>query len=217
MIEELKKEILSNIKIINELKNSIKRYYNKEIEIFDIDEQKVKLIEDENELKQIHGRQVEDIGRLNVIMEIEGQNATFEYQKKIEELKKKEKDMIFSEFYRTGIISVKGIDVSVDKFYIKEVINEGEEILNFICTDKRVDKKIFGTIEDRQFKVKKIYLFKKSKIFYEIYLDKELFSNNKIVLDNNEKLNKFKEYIKKWTKEEHNKYLSPIFSTPSHS
>lgn len=203
MIEELKKEILSNIKIINELKNSIKRYYNKEIEIFDIDEQKVKLIEDENELKQIHGRQVEDIGRLNVIMEIEGQNATFEYQKKIEELKKKEKDMIFSEFYRTGIISVKGIDVSVDKFYIKEVINEGEEILNFICTDKRVDKKIFGTIEDRQFKVKKIYLFKKSKIFYEIYLDKELFSNNKIVLDNNEKLNKFKEYIKKWTKEEH--------------
>ena len=203
MIEELKKEILSNIKIINELKNSIKRYYNKEIEIFDIDEQKVKLIEDENELKQIQGRQVEDIGRLNVIMEIEGQNATFEYQKKIEELKKKEKDMIFSEFYRTGIISVKGIDVSVDKFYIKEVINEGEEILNFICTDKRVDKKIFGTIEDRQFKVKKIYLFKKSKIFYEIYLDKELFSNNKIVLDNNEKINKFKEYIKKWTKEEH--------------
>ena len=203
MIEELKKEILSNIKIINELKNSIKRYYNKEIEIFDIDEQKVKLIEDENELKQIQGRQVEDIGRLNVIMEIEGQNATFEYQKKIEELKKKEKDMIFSEFYRTGIISVKGIDVSVDKFYIKEVINEGKEILNFICTDKRVDKKIFGTIEDRNFKVKKIYLFKKSKIFYEIYLDKELFSNNKIVLDNNEKINKFKEYIKKWTKEEH--------------
>ncbi len=203
MIEELKKEILSNIKIINELKNSIKRYYNKEIEIFDIDEKKVKLIEDENELKHIHGRQVEDIGRLNVIMEIEGQNATFEYQKKIEELEKKEKDMIFSEFYRTGIISVKGIDVSVDKFYIKEVINEGKEILNFICTDKRVDKKIFGTIEDRNFKVKKIYLFKKSKIFYEIYLDKELFSNNKIVLDNNERINKFKEYIKKWTKEEH--------------
>ena len=203
MIEELKKEILSNIKIINELKNSIKRYYNKEIEIFDIDEQKVKLIEDENELKQIHDRQVENIGRLNVIMEIEGQNATFEYQKKIEELKKKEKDMIFSEFYRTGIISVKGIDVSVDKFYIKEVINEGKEILNFICTDKRVDKKIFGTIEDRNFKVKKIYLFKKSKIFYEIYLDKELFSNNKIVLDNNERINKFKDYIKKWTKEEH--------------
>ena len=36
-----------------------------------------------------------------------------------------------------------------------------------------------------------------------MYLDKELFSNNKIVLDNNEKINIFKEYIKKWTKEEH--------------
>lgn len=203
MIEELKKEILSNIKIINELKNSIKRYYNKDIETFDVDEQKVKKLEDENKLNEIHDKQVKDIGKLNVIMEIEGQNATFEYQKKIEELKEKEKDKIFSEFYRTGIISVKGIDVSVDKFYIKEVIKEEKTILNFICTDKRIDKKIFDTIEDRKFKVKNIYLLKKSKIFYEMYLDKELFSNNKIVLDNNEKINIFKEYIKKWTKEEH--------------
>ena len=98
MIEELKKEILSNIKIINELKNSIKRYYNKDIETFDVDEEKVKKLEDENKLNEIHDKQVKDIGKLNVIMEIEGQNATFEYQKKIEKLKEKEKDKIFSEF-----------------------------------------------------------------------------------------------------------------------
>ena len=203
MLEELKREIISNIKILLNLKDSIKRYYNKDVEIYEVNEVEINNIKDEEKLKEILDKQVEDIGRLNVIMEVEGQNFTFEYQKKIEELKKDEKDKEFSVFYRTGIITVNGIDVSIDRFYVKEVENEGKTIFNFICTDRRIDKKIFGTIDDKTFEVKNIYPFKKSTVFYEMYLNKELYSKNKIVLDSEEKLSLFMSYVKKWTAEEH--------------
>ena len=82
MLEELKREIISNIKILLNLKDSIKRYYNKDVEIYEVNEEEINNIKDEEKLKEILDKQVEDIGRLNVIMEVEGQNFTFEYQNK---------------------------------------------------------------------------------------------------------------------------------------
>ena len=200
MIENYKKELLENNKIIRELKKSIKKYYNQDVDISPVNIENIDNIED---LKRILEIQIKDIGKLNIIMEILQQNLELEFQKKIEKLKSTEKDITFSNFYRTGYISVNGIDVSVDRFYIKEVENNGKITFNFICTDNRIDKKIFKTIKDKTFEVKNIYPLKRSKTFYEIYLDKRLFNDNKIVLDNDTKLNLFLNHIKNWTKVEH--------------
>lgn len=199
-MNKYKDGILKNNRKIIELKNTIKEYYNKEVEIFPAN---IEDIEDKSRLKKILDKQRKDIMELYIIIDTSDQAVAIEMHRKIEELKSKEKDKEFSEFYRTGIICVKGIDVSVDRFYIKEVEHEGNTILNFICTDKRIDKKIFGTIEDRSYDVKKIYILKNSKTFYNMYLDKNLFSNNRITLDNEEKLLLFMKYIKKWKNDNH--------------
>lgn len=202
MLEKYKKDILNNNKRIIELKNIIKQYYNKNVEIFPSD---IDGLEDKNELKKILNKQIKDIKILNVMIDIEAQIAEKLRQEKIEKLKKEEKDKVFSRFYRTGIICINGIELSVDRFYIKEIENDERTICNFICTDSRINKKIFGTIEDSNYDLKNIYALKDSKIFYEMYLNKELFVDNRIILNNKEKISIFMEYIAKWTNEEHKK------------
>ena len=196
-MNELEKQIEENNKEIEELKETIKTNFNKDID--DINTYEV----DSNNLESIIESQRKDIARLNTIVDIESQNAAIQIEKKIEELKKDETDKVFSEFYRNGVIVVNGVDVSVDKFFVKQTESDHGVIYNFICTDKRIDKSIFKTINDKDFKVKNIYVFKDSKTFYNIYLDKSLFIDNKIILNDEQQLNKFMEYVKHWMPEKH--------------
>ena len=199
MIENYKKEIENNNKKIIELKETIKKYYQREVEInpYNLDDI------DDSKLKEILEKQKQDIALLNIIVDTEGQRLSFELNKKIDELKVTETDKTFSEYYRTGIVEIYGTEVSVDRFYMKEIEKDGKTILNFICTDERIDKKTFNTIDDREYTVKNIYPFKKSMIFYQIYLDKNLFINNRITINNEQQLSLFMKYIHNWTPEKH--------------
>lgn len=212
MIDSYKKRIISNSEYLNELKETIKSYYDKDVEIIQIDKKEIDTIKDEEELKAIINKQAENINKLNMIIDFEVQKARMQYFKKTEELKKKEKDKVFSEFYRNGIINVKGIDVSVDRFFIKEIEKEGEKIFNFICTDSRIEKKVFGTIQDRDWDVINIFVLKNSKVFYEMYLNKNLFKDNKIILDTDEQMSLFMSYIKKWKNENHKMVAETMYN-----
>lgn len=198
-MDELKKQIeIYNNKII-ELKAIIKKYYNK-----DINDINVYTINAQDNLEEIIEKQIKDISKLNFIVDQEDQILGNKRKKKIEELKEKELDKEFSKFYREGIIEVNNIEVSVNKFYIKELKSKDEKTFyNFICTDKRIDKKVFGTLEDRELKVLNIYKLKDSVLFYKMYLDKDLYNDNKIVLNDYNKIKTFMNYIHTWTKEKH--------------
>ncbi len=201
MEEDYKKIVERNNQIILNEKETIKKYYGKDlkVKIYNIDN-----ITDENEIKKIIEEQVDEIAKLHIIVDTEGQKKSFEVRKKIEELKETETDKEFSKFYREGIIEVNNIEVSVSKFYIKELKDkEGKPFYNFICTDKRIDKRVFGTVEDRELEVLNIYKLKDSALFYNMYLDKNIYSNNKIVINDNEKLKTFMDYIHTWTPEKH--------------
>ena len=200
MIEEYKNIIERNNKEIIESKETIKKYYSREVDIYPY---KIDNINDENELNKIINQQKKDIDNLNIIIDIELQNKENKRKKEIELLKEKETDKEFSKLYRKGIIEINNIDVSIDKFYIKELLDNNKIIYNFICTDNRIDKKVFGTIDDKKYELKHIYKLKDSKVFHNIYLDKELFIDNKIVLNNKEQLKKFMNYVFKWTPEVH--------------
>ena len=200
MIEKYKKIIERNNKEIIESKETIKKYYSREVDIYPY---KIDNINDENELNKIINQQKKDIDNLNIIIDIELQNKENKRKKEIELLKEKETDKEFSKLYRKGIIEINNIDVSIDKFYIKELLDNNKIIYNFICTDNRIDKKVFGTIDDKKYELKHIYKLKDSKVFHNIYLDKELFIDNKIVLNNKEQLKKFMNYVFKWTPEVH--------------
>lgn len=199
-MEEYGKIIKKNNNRIIELKDVIGKYYNKDVKIFPYN---VDGINDSNELEKILKKQMEDIYKLNMMIDTEYQKKVFALNEKIENLKRNETDKIFSDFYRNGIIEVNGLDISVNKFYIKEIEIDGKSVYNFICTDRRVDKKIFNTIEDGKYLVKNIFPFKNSKVFYLIYLDKNLFNNNKIIINNSQQLDEFMKYVKSWTIENH--------------
>ncbi len=200
MIEEYKKQIYFNNNQITQLKETIKKFYQKETKIIPYD---INDISGKEELEKIIESQTKDIAILNIIVDTEDQKLTNELNRRIEKLKETESDKNFSEYYRNGIVEINGIDVSVDRFYIKEVETNNKSIFNFICTDKRIDKKIFGTIDDKEYIVKNIYKLKNSMIFYQMYLDKNLFINDKITINNKQQLNLFMQYIHNCTPEKH--------------
>lgn len=199
-MEEYKKKIKINNNKIIELKDVIRKYYKKEVEISPYN---VGDINDNNELEKVLKNQMEDINKLNMMIDTEYQKKVSALNVKIENLKRNEIDQKFSDFYRNGVIQVNGLDISVNKFYVKEIEIDGKSVYNFICTDRRIDKKIFGTIDDEKYIVKNIFPFKKSKVFYLLYLDKELFNNNMIIINNDQKLDAFMKYVKSWTSENH--------------
>ena len=196
-MNELRKQIDFNNKQINKLNETIKKYYKKDT---DIKPYSVDNITNEKDLEEIVKKQLDDIDQLNILVDIYGQDLDIKRQAKIEELKEKESDKDFSNFYRTGIIKINDIEVSVDKFFIRELIDkDNKPILNFVCTDTRLNND--NNIEE--YEIKSIHPLKKSKIFYLMYLDKNLFKNNKLIIDNKEKLDIFMNYIKDWTEEKH--------------
>ena len=72
-----------------------------------------------------------------------------------------------------------------------------------VCTDKRIDKNIFNTFEDENYKIIDLHKLKNSKIFYDMYQDKRIFVDDKIKLNTKEELEIFTQYIDAWTKEKH--------------
>lgn len=201
MIEEYKNKIRLNNDEINELEEIIKKHYDSNfkskkynsVEIFNVDE-----------LEKILIDQKEEINRLNIIIDIGEQNLFYERNIKIEQLKEKENDKSFSKFYREGLIEINLINVSVDKFYIKIVKDENNDtIYSLVCTDKRIDKNIFNTFEDENYKIIDLHKLKNSKIFYDMYQDKRIFVDDKIKLNTKEELEIFTQYIDAWTKEKH--------------
>ena len=195
------KEIIEkNNETINELKEQLTKYYNKETEI------KTYTFKDDintNELKEIIEKQEKDINNLHILINIEANKYKNKINSQIEKLKKEEKDKDFSEFYRHGKININNIDINVDDIYIRELISDNNTMYDCICTDERVDKNIFNTTIINNYKVNNIYNIKDSTIFYEIYKDKRLFINKKIVLNTKEKKDLFINYLKKWKKERH--------------
>lgn len=201
MIEEYKTKIEQNNVIIEDLKQSIYEHFKKSSPSNDYSFDTNASLD---ELKEIYNNQLEEINHLHIIIDIEYENVKYNNFKMIEKLKEKETDKKFSEYYRNGFVEINGIDVSVDKFYVKELEDENHKLLlNFICADKRIDKKLFGTIEDKNYLIKNICPLKKSKIFYEMYLNPNLFENNKIIINNDQQLNLFMQYIHNWTSEKH--------------
>ena len=198
-MNKMLKQIELNNKEIIELKNTIQKYYNRNIDSINIYE----VSDNQANLEDILKKQSDDIATLNIIVDTEAQKIDNIRRKKLEELKLKESDTVFSNLYRNGFICVNNIDVSVDKFYMKEIEMDGKILYNFICTDLRVDKKLFNTIDDRDYEVKKVYRLKDNIIFYQMYLDKELFIDNKIDLNTEERLTKFMKYIHNWTIDKH--------------
>jgi len=200
MYDELLKKAEKNNKIIADNKETILKEFKIDVKfsVYDIKNKS------NEELKKIIENQESDIQNLDIIIDIGIQNLTINMRDVVEQLKTKEPNVEFSQFYRTGIIQIQGIDVSVDDFYIKEVKDEHEHtIYNFVCTDTRINRSIFSTIDDSEYDVINIYPFKNSEIFYLLYLDKELFKNNKIIIDNGEKLKKLLIYINRWKPIEH--------------
>ena len=200
MIEEYKNEIKNNNDKIVELKETIKKYYQKDVDINPYDLNEI----DDGKLEETIEKQIKDIAKLNMIVDVEDQKVASETQQKIEKLKETETDKEFSKFYRNGVIEINGMDISVDRFYIKETEDKiGKTVFNFICTDEKIDKKLFGTIDDKENIVKNIYRLKNSMIFYQMYLDNNLFINDKIIINNQQQLNRFMQYIKAWTPDNH--------------
>ena len=196
---KINEQIEFNNNEIESLKETIKKYYNKDIE----DIMPYQIYNNENNFEEIIKKQRKDIAKLNIIIDVEEQKTSAEISKKIEKLKELETDEAFSTFYREGFICINNIDVSVDNFFIKKVVKDESTFYNFICTDERIDKKIFNTFDDREYEVKRIYKLKDSTTFYEMYLDEKLFNGNKIIIDNNKSLKLFNDYINKWTPKKH--------------
>ena len=196
---KINEQIEFNNNEIKSLKETIKKYYNKDIE----DTMPYQIYNNENNFEEIIKKQRKDIAKLNIIIDVEEQKTSAEISKKIEKLKELETDEAFSTFYREGFICINNIDVSVDNFFIKKVVRDDSTFYNFICTDERIDKKIFNTFDDREYEVKRIYKLKDSTTFYEMYLDEKLFNGNKIIIDNNKSLKLFNDYINKWTPKKH--------------
>ena len=196
---KINEQIEFNNNEIERLKETIKKYYNKDIE----DIMPYQIYNNENNFEEIIKKQRKDIAKLNIIIDVEEQKTSAEISKKIEKLKELETDEAFSTFYREGFICINNIDVSVDNFFIKKVVRDDSTFYNFICTDERIDKKIFNTFDDREYEVKRIYKLKDSTTFYEMYLDEKLFNGNKIIIDNNKSLKLFNDYINKWTPKKH--------------
>ena len=196
---KINEQIEFNNNEIKSLKETIKKYYNKDIE----DIMPYQIYNNENNFEEIRKKQRKDIDKLNINIDIEEQKTSAEISKKIEKLKELETDEAFSTFYREGFICINNIDVSVDNFFIKKVVRDDSTFYNFICTDERIDKKIFNTFDDREYEVKRIYKLKDSTTFYEMYLDEKLFNGNKIIIDNNKSLKLFNDYINKWTPKKH--------------
>lgn len=196
---KINEQIEFNNNEIESLKETIKKYYNKDIE----DIMPYQIYNNENNFEEIIKKQRKDIAKLNIIIDVEEQKTSAEISKKIEKLKELETDEAFSTFYREGFICINNIDVSVDNFFIKKVVRDDSTFYNFICTDERIDKKIFNTFDDREYEVKRIYKLKDSTTFYEMYLDEKLFNGNKIIIDNNKSLKLFNDYINKWTPKKH--------------
>lgn len=196
---KINEQIEFNNNEIKSLKETIKKYYNKDIE----DIMPYQIYNNENNFEEIIKKQRKDIAKLNIIIDVEEQKTSAEISKKIEKLKELETDEAFSTFYREGFICINNIDVSVDNFFIKKVVRDDSTFYNFICTDERIDKKIFNTFDDREYEVKRIYKLKDSTTFYEMYLDEKLFNGNKIIIDNNKSLKLFNDYINKWTPKKH--------------
>ena len=196
---KINEQIEFNNNEIKSLKETIKKYYNKDID----DIMPYQIYNNENNFEEIIKKQRKDIAKLNIIIDVEEQKTSAEISKKIEKLKELETDEAFSTFYREGFICINNIDVSVDNFFIKKVVKDESTFYNFICTDERIDKKIFNTFDDREYEVKRIYKLKDSTTFYEMYLDEKLFNGNKIIIDNNKSLKLFNDYINKWTPKKH--------------
>ena len=196
---KINEQIEFNNNEIKSLKETIKKYYNKDID----DIMPYQIYNNENNFEEIIKKQRKDIAKLNIIIDVEEQKTSAEISKKIEKLKELETDEAFSTFYREGFICINNIDVSVDNFFIKKVVRDDSTFYNFICTDERIDKKIFNTFDDREYEVKRIYKLKDSTTFYEMYLDEKLFNGNKIIIDNNKSLKLFNDYINKWTPKKH--------------
>lgn len=210
MIEEYKTKIEQNNVIIEDLKQSIYEHFKKSSPSNDYSFDTNASLD---ELKEIYNNQLEEINHLHIIIDVEYENTKYNNIKMVEKLKEKETDKIFSEYYRNGFVEINGVDVSVDKFYMKELEDENhKQIFNFICADKRIDNKIFGSIEDKDYFVKNIYPLKKSKIFYEMYLNSNLFINNKITINNEQQLNLFMKYIHEWTPEKHKMVAETMFN-----
>ncbi len=210
MIEEYKTKIEQNNVIIEDLKQSIYENFKKNSPNSDYSFDTNASLD---ELKEIYNNQLEEINHLHIIIDVEYENTKYNNIKMVEKLKEKETDNIFSEYYRNGFVEINGVDVSVDRFYMKELEDENhKQIFNFICADKRIDNKIFGSIEDKDYFVKNIYPLKKSKIFYEMYLNSNLFINNKITINNEQQLNLFMKYIHEWTPEKHKMVAETMFN-----
>lgn len=202
MLEKIYEEIDNNNKIIDKFKQDLQKYYNRKVET------KYYSYSGENnieKLKKIIKSQTEEIKLLNLLFRMEAQNLDCIYKNKIDELKKNEQDKVFSDFYHNGFIQINNIDIKIDKFYIEEVYAklDDKNVYNFICTDKRINNKMFKTLIDNNHELIKLYKFKNSKIFYNIYLDKELFANNRIIINSQRQYELFISYIKKWNKDNH--------------
>ena len=199
MKEEYVEKIKENNEKINELKEDLLKYFNRKI-----GETKYEFNDSysEEQLNDLLEKQFEELNELHAIFDMEDQATKYKNIKKVEEMKKDEKDPEFSKFYRTGIITINNTDIYLDKFYIKEMKNnEGRVILNLVCTDPRVHNEEDGEYNE----ILNIYPLKNISALYNIYLDKELYSNNKILLNSADSVEKFKNYINKWDKK--NQYM----------
>lgn len=206
-IEELKNIIKVNNEKILELDSLFKKHFNKDAKVICYNAES---IYDEFKLKEIIKNQNKEIKGLDIMFNLETHKYENELNKKREELEKKELDKKFSYFYGNGLITINGIDISVDKFFMKELENtSGEIIYKFICTDTRIDKNFFGSFDDNNYKINRVYRIKNSKIFYDMYLDKNIYIDGKIIINTKEQLIKFIEYIKKWNKEQHEIVTEP--------
>ena len=201
MVDDYKKKINDNNEIILRLKKEYNEAFKENVQNNDYSYTDDASLE---KLKEINEKQLKEINNLNMLLDAKYQNAKFKNIDKIEKLKEKETDSIFSDYYRNGVIEINGIEVSVNKFFIKEVEYNGRLVFNFVCSDKRIDNNILGTINDSNYPLKNIYLFKNSLVFYQMYQDKDLFINNKIVLNNEEQFKRFFEYLNNWTPKKHN-------------
>ena len=194
-------QIQNNNEIISKLKKDYEKIAKKDINIntYEIPENM-----DEEEFKRISQKQIYDINYLNMMIDTEMQHIGNQMRNKINELKVKEEDKKFSEFYRNGLIIIKNKEISVNDFYIREFLDKNHNNdFEIICLDKNINEEIFqSSFEENEKSIIGIYSLKDSKIFYDIYV--KLCIDNKIVLDTEERIDEFKNYLKKWTKQRHN-------------
>ena len=181
--------IEKNNKIIKELSNSIQPNMN--LAIYNAAN-----ITNEDELKSILTKQLNDISKLYISLEMERQNSAHVMRERIKKLREIEPDKDFSNFYHNGIIVIDNIEVKIDDFYIKEFIDNNNSLFySLFCTDKRIDNHSFGIIDETDLKLRNIYHLKNSQILYEMYKNKYLYNDNRIVLDEQEKFELFIRYM----------------------